>query len=479
MVNYTRSVFKCFIGICILSTFVVIFQIGGLPTASERCNCEDNRDRDVQHEKFHQSFRIEQMDGKKLAIVVPFRDRFDELLQFAPHMAAFLGKQNVPFHIFVVNQNDRYRFNRASLINFPENGPLHISGPEFHPKYHYAAFIGGILLLRMEHFEQLNGMSNRYWGWGLEDDEFYVRIKEAGLEVSRPKNITTGTNNTFLHVHDRVHRRRDTVKCFNQREITRKRDRETGLNTLKYSIHSRRELMIDGITVTVLNVDLFCDKTKTPWCECETKTENVTQKIPKKMPRLSNVSDIKSAVARCPKSLFIFDEVEKMPAGLFDSIVTLLDNHAYTKELDFRQSIFIFLSNVAGPEIAKKMKHLLDSGVWREQTKLHDFEQTLEISSYNLAGGLYRSELIESHVVDHFVPFLPLELRHVEKCVQVEYLKYDSRGQFDESFMRDVLKEAVTFDETGLFSNNGCKRISKKVESMYFNRQRKRINGEL
>lgn len=27
-------------------------------------------------------------------------------------------------------------------------------------------------------------MSNRYWGWGREDDELYVRIKKAGLNVS-------------------------------------------------------------------------------------------------------------------------------------------------------------------------------------------------------------------------------------------------------------------------------------------------------
>lgn len=52
-------------------------------------------------------------------------------------------------------------------------------------------------LLYREHFELVNGMSNKYWGWGLEDDEFYVRLKEAGLNVSRPVNITTGTENTF------------------------------------------------------------------------------------------------------------------------------------------------------------------------------------------------------------------------------------------------------------------------------------------
>lgn len=31
---------------------------------------------------------------------------------------------------------------------------------------------------------QCNGMSNRFWGWGREDDEFYRRIKGAGLQVS-------------------------------------------------------------------------------------------------------------------------------------------------------------------------------------------------------------------------------------------------------------------------------------------------------
>ena len=164
----------------------------------------------------------------KLAVLVPFRDRFDELLQFVPHMTNFLKKQGVTHHIFILNQVDRYRFNRASLINvgfrftsgvydyiamhdvdllplndnlhydYPsEAGPLHIAAPDLHPKYHYENFVGGILLVRREHFETMNGMSNKYWGWGLEDDEFYVRIRDAGLRVTRPQNIKTGVNNTF------------------------------------------------------------------------------------------------------------------------------------------------------------------------------------------------------------------------------------------------------------------------------------------
>ena len=77
------------------------------------------------------------------------------------------------------------RFNRASLINtgflqaeeqcdymamhdvdllplnpqlnygYPENGPFHIAAPGLHPKYNYATFVGGILLLNNKHFRQV------------------------------------------------------------------------------------------------------------------------------------------------------------------------------------------------------------------------------------------------------------------------------------------------------------------------------------
>lgn len=109
---------------------------------------------------------------------MPFRDRFEELLMFVPHMQKFLDKQNIDYHVFILNQMDRYRFNRASLINvgffetekefdyiamhdvdllptndqlsyaYPSARPYHISSPDLHPRYHYNAFIGGILLIK-------------------------------------------------------------------------------------------------------------------------------------------------------------------------------------------------------------------------------------------------------------------------------------------------------------------------------------------
>ena len=54
----------------------------------------------------------------RLAILVPFRDRLDELLSFVPYISRFLNRQNIgPFKIHILNQSDRYRFNRGALAN--------------------------------------------------------------------------------------------------------------------------------------------------------------------------------------------------------------------------------------------------------------------------------------------------------------------------------------------------------------------------
>lgn len=119
--------------------------------------------------KYYESLSDSSPGGKRLAIIVPFRDRFEELLQFVPHLNKFLSDQQIAHHIFVVNQVDRFRFNRASLINvgflfvkenfdyiamhdvdllplnknlkydYPAAGPFHVAAPGLHPKYNYVS----------------------------------------------------------------------------------------------------------------------------------------------------------------------------------------------------------------------------------------------------------------------------------------------------------------------------------------------------
>ena len=52
-----------------------------------------------------------------LCILIPFRDRFEELNEFVPTISEFLNHQSIAHAIFVINQVDTLRFNRATLIN--------------------------------------------------------------------------------------------------------------------------------------------------------------------------------------------------------------------------------------------------------------------------------------------------------------------------------------------------------------------------
>uniref|UniRef100_A0AAY5EUT8 Beta-1,4-galactosyltransferase n=1 Tax=Electrophorus electricus TaxID=8005 RepID=A0AAY5EUT8_ELEEL len=217
----------------------------------------------------------------KMAVIVPFRERFEELLIFVPYMHSFLNKKKIRHKILIINQVDHFRFNRASLINagylesgndtdyiamhdvdllpqnealdygFPEEGPFHVASPELHPLYHYKTYVGGILLLTKKHYQMCNGMSNRFWGWGREDDEFFRRLRTAEL----PKGINTAW------------RKRDQKRIAAQKQEQFKIDPEGGLTNLHYKVESRQELTISGAPCIVISTSLECDLSQTPWCQ--------------------------------------------------------------------------------------------------------------------------------------------------------------------------------------------------------------------
>lgn len=151
------------------------------------------------------------------------------------------------------------------------------------------------------------------WQYSLTDDEFYTRLKEANLRVFnniswfwlimilidtfikiyRPQNISTNANNSFIHLHDQSLHKRDTAKLFNQKEVivlrsqsawlafyilcainwlvlskvTRKRDRQTGLDTTRFRLLQVHHLTIEGVPFRVFDVALYCNQNSTPWCQ--------------------------------------------------------------------------------------------------------------------------------------------------------------------------------------------------------------------
>ncbi|CAO1384492.1 unnamed protein product [Diamesa hyperborea] len=176
------------------------------------------------------------------------------------------------------------------------------------------------------------------------------------------------------------------------------------------------------------------------------------------------VNLIKSSVKDCPYSIFLFDEVDKMPKGVLDGITAILDHHSSVQGLDFRKTVFIFLTNNGGKQIIDVLKEQVEKkGLFREQTNLHHFEAAMSRGVYNLEGGLQESKAIEHAVIDFYIPFLPLEVKHVEQCIRAEY-KHHGWGNVADDRVKEIM-EYIAFDKTQWFSLNGCKTITKKVQA--------------
>lgn len=238
---------------------------------------------------------------KKLAILVPFRNAFDELLVFIPKITTFLNQHKIPFKIFLINQIDTYRFNRGSLLNvgylyvkndsdyvilhdvdmYPVNSNISYEYPGnnsvFHvipyylhpnPQVNYEDYLGSILAVPNRIYEQVDGISNDFWGWGGEDDDFCTVLHKAKIPIERTSRDVGSRKNTFVHIHSKV-RKRDTKSCNGQDRMTYvKRKPKSGLASTQYVIKNTQKITIDGGEATLLNVELKCDISKTPWCNC-------------------------------------------------------------------------------------------------------------------------------------------------------------------------------------------------------------------
>lgn len=153
-----------------------------------------------------------------LLIVIPYRDRLAHLLVLAPHLQAFLDARGIQHQLLVVEQSDHHPFNRGQLLNIgfhcsqnlgshvcfhdvdllPANSscdytlnsqPVHLSGrsQQYRFQLPYETYFGGVTLFPNDVFRAVNGFSNRYWGWGREDDDLYLRLRSQGYDpVRRP-----------------------------------------------------------------------------------------------------------------------------------------------------------------------------------------------------------------------------------------------------------------------------------------------------
>jgi hypothetical protein len=147
----------------------------------------------------------------KLGIIVPYRDREQQLKRFLTHMKDYL--KDIEYEIFIIEQSEGKSFNRGKLLNvgykyavekgcdyfvfhdvdmLPEDvdysyseKPLHLATHLQEHDYETTFFdyFGGVTMFTKEDFKTINGFSNEYWGWGFEDDDLLVRCIESDLDL--------------------------------------------------------------------------------------------------------------------------------------------------------------------------------------------------------------------------------------------------------------------------------------------------------
>jgi hypothetical protein len=141
----------------------------------------------------------------KLGVIVPYRNRYEQLTAFKESITKYLESKNINFELIIVEQDNAKLFNRGMLLNigFKHAKRLKCDCVVFHDvdmlpvdvDYSYSqtpihlatddipfeSYFGGITLFPSELFEKINGFSNLYWGWGFEDDDLRYRCVKNNI----------------------------------------------------------------------------------------------------------------------------------------------------------------------------------------------------------------------------------------------------------------------------------------------------------
>lgn len=208
-----------------------------------------------------------------LSVIVPYRDRKEHLDFFIPTINYFLTKTlKHSYDINIIEQHDSNPFNRGSLLNvgflvlkkIPTYICLHdvdttpvldldpsIYEKPTHPTHlcygrstenfqlMYPNFFGGVNLFLYEHFKQINGFSNKYAGWGAEDDDLLYRCIAEKFSIHRRRGLfnqiphTHGLLNNLNYENNLNH-----LKTAQNSYTTNKNYLKDGLTSIKYKINS-------------------------------------------------------------------------------------------------------------------------------------------------------------------------------------------------------------------------------------------------
>jgi len=249
-----------------------------------------------------------------VAVIIPFRDREAHLEKFKPWWAHFAKEGLVPpkvtrWDIYIAEQFDGDSFNRGwnfnvglalasgqtsaceditdamkvpfkcaviqdidylpeKLVDYSEcSVPTQLSAEidRYDWKTPYLQSAGGIVSMNQGHWQQINGFSNDYFGWGGEDDELHHRLRltgllfgdcypfckpgdpskgKVGLSIKRPPKGEGRFSGHYMHSMNHTKRITDhkayqnNVKLLQQIQSGQPRWRSDGLSNLAFRIVS-------------------------------------------------------------------------------------------------------------------------------------------------------------------------------------------------------------------------------------------------
>ncbi|XP_043086309.1 torsin-1A-like [Puntigrus tetrazona] len=169
-------------------------------------------------------------------------------------------------------------------------------------------------------------------------------------------------------------------------------------------------------------------------------------------------------VSSFARTMFIFDEMDKMHPRLIDTVKPFLDYNAFVDGVSFNKAIFLFLSNAGGNMIFNLALDFWREGRDRSEIKMNSNKLEIMISENikNEKNGFLHSSIIDHHLIDHYIPFLPLELKHVRQCVLAEMLHLNMTQDVD---LADKVARDMPFSpkEERIFAVKGCRNVGQKL----------------
>lgn len=173
---------------------------------------------------------------------------------------------------------------------------------------------------------------------------------------------------------------------------------------------------------------------------------------------------IRGNVSHCSKGgLFIFDEMDKIHTGMMATIRdAILDYRGKSTAAGYQNMVFIFVSNSGGQAINDHvLRHIFD-GKLRETLTLRELENIFHGIIKNTPDAWF-ADLLKSGVIDHLVPFLPLERTHVKQCIRQDLIKKGFHVK--EARVKEIADQMDYFPQGHeFFSVSGCKKVSSKVD---------------